>query len=71
MADDASLLSTSSTNAVVGIRSDIYERHLELIWMTKDDIENFEARMEDKTLFQNLALCSFSAAIPIGIRKIY
>lgn len=53
----------------VGIRSDVYERTLEITWMTRDDIETLESRLEDKGLFQNIALITWSASIPLGIEK--
>jgi hypothetical protein len=70
MAEDSqsATVDTSGT-PVVGIRSDVYERRLELIWMSKDDIEHFESRIGDITLFQNLALFFLSASVPLGIEK--
>lgn len=37
--------------------------------MTKDDIEHFESRIGDKTLFQNIALFFLSASVPLLIEK--
>jgi len=59
----------SSSNEVVGIKSDVYERHWELTWMTKDDVETFESRISDKTLFQNIAILFLGASVPLGIEK--
>jgi hypothetical protein len=38
--------------------------------MSRDDIETFEARYEDKTLFQNIGLLSLGGAVPLGLEKI-
>jgi hypothetical protein len=61
--------SSSTAGTIVGIRSDVYERRLELIWMTKDDIETFETRLADKTFFENLAIFALSAFTPLGVDK--
>jgi hypothetical protein len=55
---------------VVGIRSDVYERRLELIWASRDDIEHFESRLGDKTLFQNLAILFLSGSAPLLVEKL-
>lgn len=71
MANDNEIVSGSGTGTLVfGIRSDVYERRLELIWMSKDDIEHFESRLGDKTLFQNLAILLLSASIPMLVEKL-
>lgn len=38
--------------------------------MSKDDIETFEARIEDKILFQNVGLIALSGSMPLGIEKL-
>ncbi|MEQ9643518.1 MAG: hypothetical protein RIM84_26095 [Alphaproteobacteria bacterium] len=38
--------------------------------MTRDDIETYEARIQDRALFNNLALILLSASIPLGIEKV-
>lgn len=67
--DDAATSVSGTGTPVVGIRSDVYERRWELLWMSKDDIEHFEARLADKTLFQNLAIICLSGSIPLLIEK--
>jgi len=37
--------------------------------MSKDDIEHFESRIGDKTLFQNIALFFLSASLPLLVEK--
>ena len=71
MANDREIISSSTGTPVVGIRSDVYERRLELIWMIRDDIDHFEARLGDKTLFQNLALVFLSASVPLLVEKYF
>jgi hypothetical protein len=68
--DDVSPIIVGTGTPAVGIRSDVYERRLELIWMSSDDIENFEVRLSDKTLVQNLAIFLLAASIPLLIEKI-
>lgn len=58
-----------SATPVHGFSTEVYERNLEIIWMSKDDIENFEAKISDKGLFSGLATFALGAALPFGIEK--
>jgi hypothetical protein len=60
---------SASSGTVLGMRSDVYERHWELTWMTKDDVETFETRFQDKALFKDLAYLFLGAGIPLGLDK--
>src|SRR5262245_21565097 len=61
---------SGSASPVFGIRSEVYERRWELIWMSKDDIETLEARIADKSLFHSIGLVCISGAIPLGLEKL-
>jgi hypothetical protein len=62
--------SSGSGTPVIGMRSVVYERRQEWTWMTSDEIDHLEERLSDKTLFQNVAILSFGASIPLMVEKI-
>ena len=71
MPDDNHVASTDSSGTpVVGLKYDVYERQIAILWMTKDDIEHFESRYQDKSLFQGIALFFISASLPLFIEKL-
>lgn len=53
------------------VSADVYERRSEYVFMTKDDFETFEARMQDKDLFKGLAIFLLAAGVPLGVEKFF
>jgi hypothetical protein len=52
-----------------GVVTDVYQRAFKATYMTENDIENLETKINDKDLFQNIAIFLFGASAPEVIDK--
>lgn len=55
--------------AAIAMRTDIYERNTKGVFMSLDDIETLENRVEDRNLFRSIGIGLISGSSFLGLEK--